>query len=276
MWFAQEVPPGGFDELREAVDAADGAWAWHEQDGKDAATATGAALLTRDPWTLSDAGMLADAPSLKRAMAATAVNARTGQRVAVLSAALPPGGVEQGQSPRPGSDPWGERKAEQARVIAAWIARRRQEGLPVLVGIDANAPRVDPPDWHQVVYWWDDEALLLGPDAVAGDVYRRWLAEHPDEQARITVTHPDGPLATTHLRGGSTPCRYDHLLATDDIAVDGVDHVTDPAFTAGSDHGIVQAQLRLPNTPREAGQPSTGDISSSGSGTRRPGRPRPA
>lgn len=79
----------------EAAGAVDGAWAWHEQDGKDdAATATGGRCRPATPGTLSDADMLADAPSPNRTMAATAVNSHTGQQVAVLSAAQPPGGVE--------------------------------------------------------------------------------------------------------------------------------------------------------------------------------------
>jgi len=239
--FAQEIPPGGYDELAAAVDATEGAWAWHDEPGKDAATVTGAALLLRGPWTLADAGMLTHAPSPKRTIAGTATHRATGQQLAVLSAALPPAGITQHQSPPGDRDVWGARKAEQARVIADWITRQHTQ-RPVIVGIDANAPRHDPPRWDDVTYWWDDEALLLGPDAIAKDAYRRWLADHPDALARITAHTPHGPLATTHYRGNRTPSRYDHLLITDDIAVRHIDHLT-TAFDAGSDHALVHATL---------------------------------
>ena len=247
--FAQEVPPGGFDQLADTLVADDGAWAWHDRPGKDAATATGTALLVRRPWRLADHGMLDAAPSPKRPLAGQIHRAVPGRRLAVLSAALPPGGIRQGQQPAPGADPWGARKAEQAHAIADWVDTQRDDGLPVVVGIDANAPATDPPDWNDIRYWWDAEARLLGPDAAAKDAYRLWLDEHPDELARLTQLRPHGPLACTHLRGNTIPARYDHLLVSDDVGIICIDHVVADAFAAGSDHALVHAQVALEPPP---------------------------
>jgi endonuclease/exonuclease/phosphatase family metal-dependent hydrolase len=71
------------------------------------------------------------------------------------------------------------------------------------------------------------------------------LGDQPDEAARIARLRPHGPLACTHLRGGVTPSRYDHLLVTDDVGVEAFRYVIGDAFAAGSDHALVQATLRI-------------------------------
>jgi hypothetical protein len=158
---------------------------------------------------------------------------------------LPPAGIAEGDPVPAGRDVWGGAKAQQARDLAAWIRTQDADGLPVMIGIDANAPRDDPPEWESIGYWWGDEAQLLGPDAIAKDAYRLWLQSHPDERERIRALRPHGPLACTHLRGNQTPSRYDHLLISERLRVEHIAYITHDAFAAGSDHALLHAEIEL-------------------------------
>lgn len=244
----QEVPEGGAEELvnrlEVGADAVHHSWPQLSGGHKDAATATGAALIASDGWTVIEAAPLMEVPSPRRTMCGV-LRHPAGHKVAVASAALPPAGHAQDEAPR-SSDDWGAAKAVQAQLLADWVAKQANRGRSVIVGIDANGPRLDPPDWNAIDPWWDAELLLLGPDATVKDAYRRWLAERPEEQARIGRLRPHGPLACSHMRGGRTPSRYDHILVSDDVQVTSCSYVVGDAFAAGSDHALVQASLQVP------------------------------
>lgn len=207
------------------------------------ATATGAALIASDGWTVIEAAPLMEVPSPRRTMCGV-LRHPAGHEIAVASAALPPAGHAQDEAPR-SSDDWGAAKAVQAQLLADWVAEQANRGRSVVVGIDANGPRLDPPDWNTVDPWWDAELLLLGRDAPVKDAYRGWLAKQPEERARIERLRPQGPLACSHMRGGHTPSRYDHILVSDDLEVTTCTYVVGDAFAAGSDHALVQATLRF-------------------------------
>src|SRR4029453_4828829 len=54
---------------------------------------------------------------------------------------------------------WGAVKPKTMRSIASWLAQLQGD---VIVGIDANAPKIDHPDLANNTWWWKDEPLLLG------------------------------------------------------------------------------------------------------------------
>ena len=87
-----------------------------------------------------------------------------------------------------------------------------------------------------------------------------WLADHPEEMARIRSERPDGPLAISHrtgvIRGNvGTAQRYDSIWTSDHFAVMSVIYGDlDEARQAGTDHGPVIADLGLAReTPSDAG-----------------------
>ena len=122
---------------------------------------------------------------------------------------------------------------------------------PMLLGLDANTPKVDRPEEAQSEFWWPaHEPLILGPPDERkhdlSDAFRLWLAANPDEQARLEIEHPDGPTAVTHLRGAKNiPCRYDQVWVSPEWQVESVRHLTEASFEAGSDHALVSAELRI-------------------------------
>lgn len=241
----QELPPRRVTEFEKELGRGHPmtgrAFVWPHEPGRDFRTRTAAAIFVRAPWTIDAATPLNGAPSPKRALVAE-LSTTGGRRLSVASAALPPAGWAQGDPPGEG---WGPAKAEQARLLAAWIQEQRRHG-PVLVGIDANAPRHDPPEWAQVTWWWDDEALLLGEGARL-DLFRLWVLAHPEDLERIRRLRPAGPMVATYLRGqrgSKVPCRYDHILGAEVEPVT-VGHIVDDALAAGSDHALVYADVTI-------------------------------
>lgn len=170
---------------------------------------------------------------------------RSWTEIAASSAVLPPAGIAEGDPLPADRSVWGDAKAEQARALARWAQVQHDAGYPVMIGIDANAPRVDPPDWAAIKYWWSDEARLLGPDATAKNAYRIWLADHPDVRDSIRELRPTGPLACAHLRGNQIPSRYDHLLISERFTVQRIEYITHDAFAAGSDHALLDADVEI-------------------------------
>lgn len=119
--------------------------------------------------------------------------------MSVLSAALPP------------ATSWDALKVEQCLGLVRPLERRR---APMVVGIDANTPKVDHVDEHKVEYWWPEEAELLGPRAPhqLRDVYRTLYGPTP---ARMPASHDQ--------RGTSRRC--DHVLASPEFTVVAVDYL---------------------------------------------------
>lgn len=120
----------------------------------------------------------------------------------------------------------------------------------VMVGIDANSPKVDHPDHNQNVWWWEDEPRLLGisPDHHLRDALRLYLENHPEKQQEIKRNSPNGPLALSHVRGCGpvrTDCRYDFILISPRVRVASIDYLFADSLKAGSDHAIVAAELEV-------------------------------
>ena len=132
------------------------------------------------------------------------------------------------------------------RSLLETLAARER---PMLLGLDANTPKVDHPDESCSEFWWPaHEPRVLGPPGARrhdlSDAFRLWLSANPDALARISSKRPDGPLAVTHRRGATNiPCRYDQVWLSPEWTVDSVRHLTEASFEAGSDHALVSADL---------------------------------
>jgi len=142
---------------------------------------------------------------------------------------------------------WKEIKPQTMCALADYLAQ-----LPgqVIVGMDANSPKLDHPEHCENVWWWTDEPKLLGhePKHHLRDALRTYLAQHPQEREMIRRERPAGPLAVSHRRGMGpkrTDCRYDFILCTPGVQVHQVQYLYDQSRTAGSDHALVVAEVEL-------------------------------
>jgi hypothetical protein len=145
---------------------------------------------------------------------------------------------------------WGTVKPKTMEAIGQWFAKLDGVGV---VGIDANSPKTDHPDISKNTWWWNGEPSLLGGEPVhhLRDAFRSYLHDHPEELAAITHLHPNGPLAVSHVRGKNlcrTECRYDFIFCTPETVVDSISYMYAESLAAGSDHALVVATLRLPET----------------------------
>jgi exonuclease III len=140
-----------------------------------------------------------------------------------------------------------ELKPQSLVILAEWLKSR---DFPVVLGIDANAPKVDHPDIARNKWWWPDEAKLLGEQKIHDlrDAFRDYLINNPDLFETIKKSRPKGPLTVSHLRGkGSNQkaSRYDFIFVTPDIRVKKVEYLFEEACAAGSDHALVYAKLEV-------------------------------
>lgn len=152
---------------------------------------------------------------------------------------------------------WGLTKVHHAHELLRWI--NQTEGL-LVIGADANTPKVDHPDPDLVLTHWHTGARKLagipGDDVTFGghpehrlrDAYRRWLQDHPTELERITQVRPQGPLTTSHLTGKrrnreGTPRRYDTLWISPGLTPTSMTYHYAEAVQAGSDHALVTVDV---------------------------------
>jgi endonuclease/exonuclease/phosphatase family metal-dependent hydrolase len=132
-------------------------------------------------------------------------------------------------------------------ILAEWLKTRNH---PVILGIDANAPKVDHPDITKNEWWWPDEPKLLGKEKIHDlrDAFRDYLINDQALNASIEQNRPKGPLAVSHVTGkGRKPIerRYDFIFVTPDIRVRRVDYLFEESRAAGSDHALVLARLEV-------------------------------
>jgi len=147
-------------------------------------------------------------------------------------------------------------KPRQAVQVARWLASL--DG-PVILGGDFNTPLLDPPQdadvrthYHTGYVDLDGEPgddVLLGPQPVHSlrDAFRSYLSTHPDELAAISAERPNGPLAVSHRTGNRVDqaMRYDAIWLSPHFEVRSVHHLYDEAINAGTDHGLVIADVTL-------------------------------
>lgn len=152
---------------------------------------------------------------------------------------------------------WGYTKVEHAQSLLRWIDTTTG---PLIVGADANTPKVDHPNPDLVRTHWQTGSRRLngrpGDEDIFGghprhrlrDAYRVSLENHPALLDSILRERPNGPLATSHRTGRrrdheGNPCRYDALWISPDFAVTSISYDYAGAIAAGSDHALVVADL---------------------------------
>jgi endonuclease/exonuclease/phosphatase family metal-dependent hydrolase len=131
--------------------------------------------------------------------------------------------------------------------VARWLT---QTSKPWIFGIDANTPGHDPIDAAETKWAWPRTDDRPGEDDLLGhaaehrgrDLWRDWLAAHPEILKHVRQERPDGPLAVSynHPRG---PVRYDHCWATPEIRLHQIEYLSD-AFEY-SDHAAVVVDFRV-------------------------------
>jgi len=205
---------------------------WSLRAAATAARRGGCLIATTDDW--APAPLVADgSPLAPRLVAATFT--RSGATLTLASCYAP---TNTGQG----------RKERHAcfTSLANWLRTVRS---PLVLGMDANGPRIDHPDIDQSGWWTPEEALVLGGEAQTADALRLWYADHPAELTRRRRYYPDGPLADSYHRGRKgkfVRCRYDSIRVSPDINVTHVHYLYDKAIQAGSDHALVVAEVTLP------------------------------
>ncbi len=130
-------------------------------------------------------------------------------------------------------------------AVADWLSATT---TPVVLGMDANGPRMDHPDIEQSRWWTEEEALVLGAGATTDDALRLWYCDHPTELKHRLRYYPIGPLADSYHRGRKGKylrCRYDSIRISPSISVTDVRYLYEEAIGAGSDHALVVADIDL-------------------------------
>jgi exonuclease III len=150
---------------------------------------------------------------------------------------------------------WGRVKVDQALAVTRWVCARKG---PIIIGADANTPKLDPIDDAAVRTHWhtgyrrlnggpgDDELWGPLPRHPLKDCLRSWFAADP---ARAAHLQPDGPLAVSHYTGkrkshAGTPRRFDSIWATADFTVHDVKYLSHEIGRL-SDHAPVVADLEV-------------------------------
>jgi len=194
---------------------------------------SGCLIAATGEWVLTPTLPTPDGLSLSRSLAVTATR---GQAIVALLSCYAPTNTGPGRKQRPAY----------FAALAAWLAA---VPAPIVLGMDANGPRVDHPDIEQSRWWTEEEALVLGAGAPTEDVLRLWYAHHPAELKHRGQYYPNGPLADSYHRGRRGKylrCRYDSIRVSPGIGVTDVRYLYEDAVRAGSDHALVVADIDLP------------------------------
>jgi exonuclease III len=142
---------------------------------------------------------------------------------------------------------WGwQGKRGMIRGIARFLATA-DDGL---IGVDANGPKFERLDVASNEYWRegrsdDREEYLLHDPKRAPHAYRDALRVYLDSSGGrngLAAIHPDGPLAISHLRRSTVPCRYDFIFTSGLTPIEAPSY---PRIGKASDHAPVIAKLAL-------------------------------
>lgn len=227
------------DVTEHAADAVRNSGCWHSvlrsrhDGGRQRA---GCLIATGNGWDLGVSDAVAGVPDAERTLTATA---RHGDLTLTVACCYAPTNTGRSATDRPAF----------FTAVAAWLAA---VPTPLLLGMDANGPRVDHPDLMHNVWWSPEEEQVLGASAVTCDALRLWFDGHPEQLALRRRYYPHGPLADSYHRGRRgrfLRCRYDSIRVSPGIRPLSVRYFYDEAVAAGSDHALVIAELELPPAP---------------------------
>ena len=80
------------------------------------------------------------------------------------------------------------------------------------------------------------------------DAFIEYLKANPTEYTAIIENRPEGPLEVSYVRknrGNPIPERMDYILVSQEVHARTVFYHYDASVSAGSDHGLVTAELRV-------------------------------
>jgi hypothetical protein len=193
----------------------------------------GCLIASTNEWILGTAAPVRD---ILLSSCSLAVTASHGEATLTLLSCYAPTNTGPGRKKRPAC----------LGTLAAWLSA---VPTPLVLGMDANGPRVDHPNIDQSRWWTDGEALVLGAGARTSDVLRLWYVDHPIELRHRVRYYPNGPLADSYHRGRKGKylrCRYDSIRVSLGISVVDVRYLYEEAVRAGSDHALVITDIALP------------------------------
>lgn len=200
----------------------------------------GVALLARNGFVLSAPQLVPSLPKIERMLAATITVGSTPVTVASWHA---PNAAGEGVTT----------KMQGYRGIVDWLNTLHG---PTVLGFDSNhwsrsvdlGPRYVPDSDDP----WLLENQFFGSNEIhtLRDAFLDYLQQNPLEYKEIIKQRPQGPLAISYVRGSKkNPIedRFDYIFVSDEVSVSGCSYSYQEARAAGSDHGIVVANLILPN-----------------------------
>jgi len=235
----QEVTPRAWDVIVESGIAESGLYTLHDLEIAPLGNHPhGVALLARNGFSLSAPELIPDLPKAERALAAST----TVENLPVTGAGWhAPNAAGEGV----------KTKMQGYRGISDWL---NTISGPVVFGFDSNhwsrSTNLEPPYVPDSDDPWLLENQFFGGNAPhrLRDAFLDHLRQHPLQYEEIVKRRPWGPLAVSYVRGNTrTPVedRFDYIFVSDDIGITSCSYHYEAAKVAGSDHGIVTADLRL-------------------------------
>lgn len=198
----------------------------------------GAALLARNGFQLLEPKLILGFPKAERAVVArTTVE---GAPVTVASWHAPNAAGEGVAT-----------KMQGYRGIVDWLGT---VGGPAVLGLDGNhwnrSVKLEPGHVPDSDDPWLLENRFFGANKPhkMRDAFLDHLRGHPREYQEFKERRPQGPLAVSYVRGSkqnSIEDRFDYVFVSEEIEVAECSYNYQGATAAGSDHGIVTAELRL-------------------------------
>lgn len=198
----------------------------------------GAALVARNGFPLGRPHRLPNLPRPERGIGAT--TRVGGAEVAVAN----------WHAPNASGDGVKEKMAGYQGSID-WLNSREQ---PTISGFDSNHWERWTKLERQYIPDSDDPWLLenrfFGSNAPhqLRDTFVEYLKDNATEYAEIVERRPDGHLEVSYVRknrGNPVPERMDYIFITRELSPNDVSYHFDASISAGSDHGLVLAELTL-------------------------------
>ena len=198
----------------------------------------GAAILVRNGLKISEHNLIPDIPKAERAIHAVITGLQS--PIHVVSWHAPNAAGEGGRV-----------KMQGYAGITEYLSKL--DG-PTLIGFDGNRWNLRtklslaaPPDPDSG--WYHESAFFAAePRHKLSDCFLDYLKARPAHYQQLLKKRPKGPLATSYVRGSTKrpqPDRFDYIFASGHFETEYCSYEYDDATAAGSDHGLVLADLRL-------------------------------
>jgi endonuclease/exonuclease/phosphatase family metal-dependent hydrolase len=239
----QEVSPRAREALRASELAEDAAFGLDLLGEPILGWRHGAAVLTRNGYRIRSATLLSGIPKPERGVSAAVAGPDQADTVRVVSWHAPNASGE------------GVRvKMHGYRGLLEHIGPISE---PLILGFDSNhwnrSTELEPapPGPEHNAHYLENLFFSNAPPHRLRDAYLVFLAERPSLYAEVLRRSPEGPLATSYVRG-KTADRFDYIFCSPEFRVDFCGYDFEFAVQAGSDHGSVHASVTRRPGPGEA------------------------